>query len=71
MPLSHDHTPDPTGEVRRCAHCNAPIIGRRKGAIYHSPACQIAAEQRRYQQRNKERLAAYHRDYRKRRKAEG
>jgi hypothetical protein len=68
--LQHDHKQE-VREVHSCRHCGAPIIGRRKGALYHSPACQIAAEQKRYQQRHKARLAAYHRAYRKRRKAEG
>jgi hypothetical protein len=68
--LQHDHAPEATAEVQLCRHCGSPIISRRKGAIYHSPQCQMAAERKRYQQRNKARLAAYHRDYRKRRRAE-
>lgn len=56
--------------ARYCANCGADLTGRAQTATYCSAKCKEAAKQRRYQQRHKERLAAYKRDYRRRKALE-
>lgn len=68
MPLQHDHGPE--AEARSCRHCGGPIIGRRPQAQFCSVEHQRAAEHRRYALRHKARLAAYRREYRKRKALE-
>jgi predicted nucleic acid-binding Zn ribbon protein len=34
-------------EKRRCANCNKPIIGRRRGAVYCSESCRFDYHNRR------------------------
>lgn len=47
VPLAVEDEPVTNGEVRRCAVCGKPIIGRRSQAVYCSDNCNARAYRRR------------------------